>query len=442
MKQLRQYQLQLINNVRQAYLQGYKSPCIVSPCGSGKSVMISEIAKKATFKKNRVLFLVHRKELKEQIADTFSWWGVDMDYVEVGMVQTVVRRLEKTIKPNLIITDENHHSLASSYRKIYDYFPNARLVGFTATPIRLNGGGLGDVNDKLIIGPTVAELIEWGNLAPFKYYAPEIVDTSKLKIRRGEYVSSDIEDLFQNKAIWGDVVKHYKKLSDGKQAICYCSSIKQSKRMAKEFNDNGIAAKHIDGETPKAEREAAIEYFRQGKIMVLCNVDLISEGFDVPDCNTAILLRPTQSLSLYIQQAMRPMRPKEGKTAIIIDHVGNVGRFGTPDMDREWSLEPKKGSNTTVQEENPVKQCMECFYTVLRTTTICPECGYEFGREEKEVEEIESELVEVGSFEGFTTDYREPEDCKSMGELYQLAKNKGYKPGWAYYQGKLMGFIK
>lgn len=442
MKQLRLYQINLINNVRQAYLQGYKSPCIVSPCGSGKSVMVAEIAKKTAAKKNRVLFLIHRKELSEQIADTFKWWGVDMDYVEVGMVQTVVRRLEKTIKPNLIITDENHHSLASSYRKIYDYFPNARLVGFTATPIRLNGGGLGDVNDKLIIGPTVTELIEWGNLAPFKYYAPEIIDTSKLKIKRGEYVQSDIEDLFQNKAIWGDVVKHYKKLSDGKQAICYCSSIKQSKRMAEEFNQAGIVAKHIDGETPKAEREAAIEYFRQGKIMILCNVDLISEGFDVPDCNTAILLRPTQSLSLYIQQSMRPMRYKEGKTAIIIDHVGNVGRFGTPDIDREWSLEPKKGSNSTVKEENPVKQCMECFYTVLRTATICPECGYEFGREEKEVEQVESELVEINSFSGFTTDYRKPEDCKNMAELYQLAKNKNYKPGWAYHQGKLMGFIK
>jgi len=423
-------------------LQGYKSPCIVSPCGSGKSVMIAEIAKKTILKKNRVLFLVHRKELKEQIADTFNWWGVNTDYVEIGMVQTIVRRLEKTIIPNLIITDENHHSLASSYRKIYDCFPSARRVGFTATPVRLNGGGLGDVNDVLIEGPTVTELIEWGNLAPFKYYAPEIIDTSKLKIRRGEYVASDIEDLFQSKAIWGDVVKHYKKLSDGKQAICYCSSIKQSKRMAKEFNDNGIVAKHIDGETPKAEREVAIEYFRQGNIMILCNVDLISEGFDVPDCNTAILLRPTQSLSLYIQQAMRPMRYKEGKTAIIIDHVGNVGRFGTPDMERDWSLEPKKGSNTTVKEENPVKQCMECFYTVKRNTIVCPECGYEFKAEEKEVQQVESELVEVGSFQGFTTDYREPKDCKNMGELYQLAKNKGYKPGWAYYQGKLMGFIK
>ncbi|WP_222704688.1 DEAD/DEAH box helicase [Anaerosalibacter massiliensis] len=443
MKELRPYQKDLLNKTRQAYLQGYKSPCIVSPCGSGKTVIMGEMARKAAEKKNRVLFLVHRKELKDQTIDTLKWWGVDMNYIEVGMVQTIVRRLEKTIPPKLIITDENHHSLAKSYKKVYDYFPNARLVGFTATPVRLNGGGLGEVNDILIEGPTVTELIEWGNLAPFKYYAPEVIDTSKLKIRRGEYVAKDVEDLFQSRAIWGDVISHYKKLSPGEQAICYCSSIKQSKEMAEQFNKVGIKARHIDGETPKPEREAVIEYFRQGKILIICNVDLISEGFDVPDCNTAILLRPTQSLGLFIQQSMRPMRYKPGKTAIIIDHVGNVGRFGTPDMEREWKLDPKKGSNNTkVEEENPVKQCPECFYTVERSTEICPECGYKFGQEEKEVEQVESELVEIGSFDGFTTDYREPKDCKNMGELYSLAKNKGYKPGWAYYQGKMMGFIK
>lgn len=438
-KELRQYQKDLLNRTRQAYLQGYKSPCIVAPCGSGKTVIMSEMAKKAAEKGNRTLFLVHRKELKEQTLNTLEWWGADLDYIEVGMVQTIFRRLEKTIPPNLIITDENHHSLAKSYRKIYNYFPKAKLVGFTATPVRLNGGGLGEINDVLIQGPTVNQLVEWGNLASFKYYAPEIVDTSKLKIRRGEYVASDIDQLFQNKAIWGDVIKHYKKLSDGKQAICYCSSIRQSKEMAEQFNQAGIKARHIDGDTPKAEREAVIEYFRQGEIMVLCNVDLISEGFDVPDCTTAILLRPTQSLGLYIQQAMRPMRYKPGKTAIIIDHVGNVGRFGTPDVEREWKLDPRKEANR-VKEIEPVKQCPECFYTVKRNTTVCPECSYEFRQEEKEVEHVDSELVEVGSF-SFTTNYKKPEDCKNMKELYQLAKSRGYKPGWAYYQGKLRGFI-
>lgn len=443
MKQLRSYQKQLINEVRQAYLQGYKSPCIVSPCGSGKSIMIAEIAKKATSKGNRVLFLVHRKELKEQIAETFRWWGVDMDLVEVGMVQTIVRRLEKTIKPNLIITDENHHALANSYKKIYEHFSNARMVGFTATPIRLNGGGLGNVNDKLIMGPTVTDLIEWGNLAPFKYYAPAIVDTSKLRVRRGEYVAKDVDSMFQNKAIWGDVIKHYRKLSDGKQAICYCSSVKQSIEMSEKFNEAGIVSKHIDGTTPKKEREIIIGKFRTGEVMILCNVDIVSEGFDIPDCNTSILLRPTKSLSLYIQQSMRCMRYKEGKTAIIIDHVGNVAEHSLPDTEHEWSLESKKKTKSEKAEE-PVKMCDECFFTVASKIRECPECGYEFKLEEREIEQQEGELIEVNALgdDGFTVDHREPKDCKDMSELAELARNRGYKNGWSFYQGKLLGLIK
>ena len=435
---LRPYQNKLIQEVRQAYAKGYKSPCIVSPCGSGKSVVIAQIAKMAASKKNKILFLVHRKELIEQIENTFTNWGVDMDYVQLGMVQTIVRQLSKTDKPDLIITDENHHSLANSYKKIYQYFDDVKLIGFTATPIRLNGGGLGEVNDTLILGPTVKELIEWGNLSPFKYYAPVIVDTSKLKIKRGEYDSKAIDEMFQNKAIWGDVIKHYRKLSEGKQAICYCSGINHSKEMAEQFKLDGINAEHIDGETPKTERARIIEDFRKGKIMVLCNVDLISEGFDLSDCTTVILLRPTQSLSLYIQQSMRGMRYKPNKTAIIIDHVGNVGRFGTPDIDRTWSLEPKKAANR-VMEENAVKQCPSCFYTVESSASVCVECGHEF-RQIKEIEQVESELVEVGSID-FVVDHREPEDCNTMAELYELARNRGYKNGWAYYKGKAMGLI-
>ena len=154
---LRNYQEELLNRTRKAYVEGYRSPCIVSPCGSGKSVIIAEMIKQASYKKNHTLFLVHRKELKEQIKETLVWWGVDLDYVELGMVQTIVRRLEKTKVPDLIVTDENHHAPAASYKKIYEHFPNSMLVGFTATPIRLNGGGLGEINDVLIEGPSVKD---------------------------------------------------------------------------------------------------------------------------------------------------------------------------------------------------------------------------------------------------------------------------------------------
>ena len=198
------------------------------------------------------------------------------------------------------MTDENHHYLAARYRKIYDRLPDVLRVGVTATPVRLNGDGLGDVNDKLIIGVSAKWLIENNCLAPYEYYAPDVADLTGLHTKMGEYVTADVEKAMIKKAVFGDVISYYKRLADGRKAICYCASIKHSKAMAETFSAAGIPAAHIDGETPPAERARIIADFRSGKVTVLCNVDLISEGFDVPDCECAILLRPTQSLTLYI----------------------------------------------------------------------------------------------------------------------------------------------
>lgn len=439
---LRPYQNKLLDQTRQAYRKGFRRPCIVAPCGAGKSIIVAEMARSATEKGNRILFIVHRNELCEQIKETFKWWGVNMDLCKIAMVQTVTRHLDKEDKPDLIITDENHHCEAKSYRRIYDKWPDVLGVGVTATPIRLSGGGLGEVNDELIIGPSVSELIEWGNLSPFKYYAPKIVDTSKLKVRAGEYVKADIEEMFNKKMIWGDVIKHYKKLSNGK-AICYCSSVNQSKEMALEFCKAGIPAKHIDAKTHKISRKEAINQFRKGIIKILCNVDLISEGFDVPDCDTAILLRPTKSLGLFIQQSMRCMRWQENKTAVIIDHVGNVNRFGTPDVKHEWSLVPKK-KNLNIGDV-AIKECMECYRVVPSATKECPYCGFIFRTEKAAEDPIidkSAELIEIEGMGGFTVDYRKPSDCKNMKELYNLADNLGYKRGWAWHKGKALGLIR
>ncbi|MBC2263717.1 DEAD/DEAH box helicase family protein [Listeria booriae] len=410
--------------------------------GAGKSVILSEIIRMTTHNKNNVLFLVHRKELIDQIRNTLQSNDVDMDFVTLGMVQTIVRRLDKTVTPSLIIIDESHHVLANSYKKIIAHFSTALVVGFTATPVRLSGGGLGDINDILIEKVTAKWLIENNFLSPYKYYAPEIVHTDALNIKRtGEFDMSSLDDQFNTRMIWGDVIRHYQKLADGEQAILYASSIYQSEKMAASFNSVGIYASHIDGKTPKTIRDDIIKRFREGDIKVLCNLDLIGEGFDVPDCSTVIMLRPTQSLSLYIQQSMRGMRYRPGKTSIIIDHVGNVTRFGLPDMERTWSLEPKKGSNAT-KAEAPVKICKECFMTVSQTAKKCEHCGTEFKVEIKAVEVDEAaELKEVKEF-NIKIVCHKPEDCQDMHDLYAYAESKGYKRGWAYHRGKSMGFIK
>lgn len=440
---LRPYQIELIEKVRDAYRHGARAPCIVLPCGGGKSVIVADIAKSATAKGNQVLFLVHRKELVEQIKKTFEWWGVDMNRCDVMMVQTASRRISQLPAPDLIITDENHHSKASTYRKIYDAFPNVKRIGVTATPIRLDGSGLNDVNDALVVGVSAKWLIENNFLSPYTYYAPTVADMNGIKIQRGEFEVKSAENVLFNRTVFGDVTGHYRRLADGKQAICYCVSVNHSTAMAEEFRSSGISAVHIDGKTPKAERQRIIEDFRNGKIKILCNVDLISEGFDVPDCECAILLRPTKSLTLYIQQAMRCMRYKPGKTAVIIDHVGNYARFGMPDAERRWTLESKPEKNRQ-QAESEVKvlQCPECFYTFQPEddVKICPSCGYAFPKKERTIDIKDN--AELKNITGFVLEYDDSADqCRNYNDLVKYAKRKGYKPGWAYYQAKQRGFL-
>lgn len=378
----------------------------------------------------------------DQIQNTLEVSGVDMKHVTLGMVQTIVRRLDHTPQPELIVIDESHHILANSYKKIIEYFHEARVIGFTATPVRINGGGLGDINDTLIEKVNVKWLIENQFLASYKYYAPEIVQTETLNVKRtGEFDMTSLDDQFNKRMIWGDVIKHYQKLANGEQAILYASSIYQSEKMAASFNALGIPSAHIDGKTPKPIRDDIIKRFREGEIKVLCNLDLIGEGFDVPDCSTVIMLRPTQSLSLYIQQSMRGMRYQTGKTAIIIDHVGNVKRFGLPDMERTWSLAPHKGSNTT-KAGAPVKICKECFMTVSQTAKKCEHCGHEFKVEVKTIQIDEGAELQEITEAVFKVNYSSPAECKNMKELYEYAKEHNYKNGWAFHQGKVRGFIK
>lgn len=435
---LRDYQQKAIVDIKKAWTDKYKAPCLVAPCGAGKSLIVAELARLTTKNRNQVLFIVHRQELVEQIETTFKNWGVDRKYCQVGMVQTITRRLKKTKEPKLIIVDESHHILANSYKRILEYFPDAYKIGVTATPIRLNGSGLGEVNDILVESVSCKWLIENNFLAPFDYYAPPIADLSGIKINRGEFVVGESEEKLNKPAICGDVIKYYKELANNKKAICYCVSVSHSKAMAEVFKNEGIKAAHIDGDTPKPERREIVDKFRSGEIKILCNVDLISEGFDVPDCEVAILLRPTQSLTLYIQQSMRCMRYMENKKAIIIDHVGNAFRFGLPDMDREWSLEEVK--KTKKREENIVKvrQCPECFFT-HEPSNICPMCEFVYPIKERTVEEIkDAALVKITEI---VLDYQTVDDCSSMSELYAFAKKKGYKPGYAFMQGKRMGLI-
>lgn len=439
--------MKLVEQAREELKKGNKSCLLVSPAGSGKSVVIAEIARLTTLKGGRVMFMVHRQELINQIIGSFKANSVDLKLCTVMTVGKIRNRLDKLPRPNLIITDETHHSLAKTYRDIYDYYANVPRLGFSATPWRLNGKGLGDVYDAMIEGPDVQWLIDNHYLAPFDYYSVNLIDESKLsKSSTGDYSNKSIDEAVGH-TIYGDVIKTYRDKVDGQQAIVYAHSIAFSKQIAQQFRDAGINAAHCDSKTPQRERDKIMTDFKKGTLKVLSNCDLISEGYNVPDCSCVIMIRPTESLVLFIQQSMRCMRFKPGKQATIIDHVANYTRFGLPNTPHKWTLkdrEKKKKTNTAV--DTPIKQCAFCFAVIPAQSKSCPLCGHEVEVVQTEIKVDETARIEkIESNFRLQADYivtKKISELKSYEELKAYAKARGYKQGWIYFQAKNKGLIK
>lgn len=426
--ELRPYQTEAITKIRDS-LRTHKSVVFTIGCGAGKSVLAGSIAKSATDKGNRVLFLVHRAELCEQIADTFyNLCGVDPVLCKIMMIQTARRRLKTLTAPTLIIVDEAH-TFNNAYEKVFQLFPDAYKIGFTATPCRLNQGGLGNLFEDIQTGVSTRWLIDNHYLSDYRYFSFPIVDTSGLHTRAGEFVQEEVNALMENKAVYSGAVEQYLKLTPGKKAMVYCSSIKASKEIVKEFTDNGISAAHVDGSTPKAERERIVEEYRQGKITVVSNVDLFGVGFDDKDIEVTVLLRPTQSLALAVQQNMRCMRYKEGKTAIILDCCGNAARHGLPDDEREWTLETRKKQETTVK----IRECENCYAVYPPTMQKCPYCGHVATKEiqRKDKKQVTVDLVELKRQDDIRNKKYSELDAKTWADVEEIRKARGYKIQWA-----------
>ncbi len=386
------------------------------------------IAKASNAKGNRVLFLVHRQELCEQIKNTFTVCGVDWELCDVFMVQTASRRLDKLLKPDLIITDEAHHSTAKTYKKIYNAFPDSVRLGFTATPIRLNKGGLGEVYSDLITSVSTKWLIDNGYLSPYRYYSVKLADTSGLHTRAGEFKADEVAALMENKTIYGETVKQWERIAKDAKTIVYCSSVESSKETAQQFQDAGYTSESLDGAQTKKHRAEMVEAFRRGDVRILCNCELFGEGLDVPDCECVVLLRPTQSLTLHIQQSMRSMRYMPGKTAIIIDHVGNCYRHGLPDDDRTWSLEPKHKQENTVK----IRECPECYAVYSPVEKKCPVCGAEPVHEIRTVNRktVDIDLIELTRRETIKNTKLSSAELKTWEDVVDFQKIKGYKFAW------------
>jgi len=429
---LRKYQQDLIDKLKNKIKDGNKNVCVVVGCGAGKSVVAGYLASKLTNKSKRVLFLVHRKELLQQIKHTFALCGVNLSLCDFYMVQTASRRLETILEPDTIIVDECHHASSKTYRSILEKFSKSIVIGFTATPVRMKEGGLGDVFDTIVEGVTTEWLIKNKYLAHYRYFSVELANASKLNIRGGDYRKEQLSDLMEKSKIYGDTLSNWERIAKNKKTIIYCSSIKSSIETVEKFKEAGYKAEHLDGSTSNKQREEVMNRFRNGEITVLSNNELFGEGLDVPDCECVILLRPTKSLSLYIQQSMRSMRVdknNKNKVAIIIDHVKNIYEFGFPDENREWSLKAKKHKKVC---EVPIKQCIKCLHVMSNLKRQCEFCGYEIVSEQRyELEKIDMELKQLKRSDILKDKHHDfYKTLQTFSQLVEFQKEKKYKFGW------------
>lgn len=434
--QLRQYQSYSICSLRKAFTIN-KRVLFVLATGGGKTAIFTAIAEAST---KRVLVLAHRKELIEQISERLGishgivMASVKPNYskrIQVGSVQSVVKRLDK-LCPEFIIVDEAHHAVAGQYEKITEAYPDAYILGVTATPCRLDGKGLGKAFDFMVQGPSMNELIKLGYLCTARVYASE-QDLRKIKTLGGDYNKKDLEDMFLKSKITGEAVQTWKRYANEKQTIVFCVSIKHALEVASTFQSYGHNAEVISSNNTKDEREAILSRFKAQQTKLLVSVDIISEGFDVPSCEAVILLRPTKSLALYLQQVGRGLRTFEGKQhAIILDHAGNCFRHGLPTETREWELTTEK-VKAAQQGGWALRQCKMCYAVFSTLMDKCPECGHINAPVKKQTKMVAGELVAIEEVELKKKEARkELAGPKTLEDWKAIAKKRGYKMGWAY----------
>jgi superfamily II DNA or RNA helicase len=366
--------------------------------------------------------------------------------VIVAMVQSLASKISRIVEPDMLIIDEAHHATAGTYRKIAAAWPNARVLGVTATPQRTDGKGLDETFDKMVFGPSPSALIADGYLSRMRYLAlPQTVDLSGVASRSGDYALEQLASAMDQRRITGDAEAHYRKHLAGRPAIAFCATVAHAEHVAEQFAEAGWNAASVDGSMAPDERARRIAAIGNGGLNVLTSCEIVSEGTDIPSVAGAILLRPTQSLIVYLQQVGRVLRPKpDGSVAVILDHVGNVFRHGMPDSEREWSLAgiPKK------DKPPAVRQCGEC-YAVFPPAAVCPECGAVLTNRASKtsvgqiLEATDDVLVEFdGTKESLIAAtapllrqaWQTGNGVEAQAIFRQVGKLRGYKPGWAFIQ--------
>lgn len=454
---LHDFQQKAIDDVTQAAANGHRRILLQSPTGSGKTVIAAQIIKHASSNGKKVLFLCHRREILRQTVDKLNKFGVDAGIiladveaddnifspVQVASIQTLYARAIRRNKiklpeADMIIVDECAHMFSSNtWQEIIELYPTSYILGLTATPINRTGKGMAGLMDVLVVGPSIPDLIKGGFLTPIKHYAPTVPDLRGIKIQQGDYNEKQLEKKMDTPTLIGDILQNWSRVCPNRKTIVFASGIAHSVHLAKGFNEIGVKAAHLDGSTPKPERDKIVAKFDGGKIQVLCNCAVLTEGVDIPSASALIFARPTRSLMLYLQVAGRILRPYEGKLdAIILDHSGAIYEHGRVDQEWQWRLEYGEKASTIktfmpkIPKESKSITCGNCKF-VYCGRLVCPECGWKPEIAGKPVETLDAWLQEIGAIE-------KPKEILSQAQWWRMFKSyallKNYKIGWAYHK--------
>lgn len=460
---LRDYQEKAIKQLYDRWRNGDQHLMLQLPTAAGKTVTFGTIANDVINKGHQILVLAHRQELISQAADKVGTiTGVEPSIIKAGYqpnlksplqvasVQTLNKRLHLPLFPKLIIIDEAHHCTSNSYVKILEHYNQARRLGVTATPTRLSGEGFEGLFDFMVVGPSVKDLIAQGYLSKFKLYAdPSPMVTKGCKTQGGDYKTKDVAKANDALTLSGNLVKSYQKHCPGKRCIVFAVNVQHSIQIAKRYNEAGIPAAHLDGTTPEQIRQDTIDAFSRGELLVLSNVGLFDEGFDLPALDAVQIAKPTKSLTRWLQMVGRVLRTSpEKEYSVILDHTLNFAIHGLPTREREWTL---KGVE---QVQEPIK--------------ICKETGEVVPNPEKEltgIEEIDVHLIEVEEEEevkhkewlevfdkivafqnecGYDNYWllKKLEKLRPPMAIWQIyAELVGYKRGWAFYKSRDQGRV-
>ena len=463
---LRPYQDDVVDEFERKVAEGVRRIIIVAPTGAGKTVIAAEIIKRAAAKYQRVLFLAHRDELLTQPRDKLKNFfdiiagiikaGRDKDarpqaLVQVAGVQTLYWRCVRTNRMELpaadiVFVDECHHVRAMTYQKIIEAYPDAIIVGLTATPCRGDGRGLGNIFEVIIDCPQIPELIKHDPpyLVPVKIFAPPPPDLRGVQVMStGDYNTDELSARMD--PLVGDFVEHWLRHAQRRRTIAFAVDVPHSVDITNELIKSGVRAEHVDGTTPQGDREAILGRLASGETEVVSNCMILTEGFDLPDIGCIALVRPTRSLGLFRQMIGRGLRPADGKSdVIILDHSGGVYRHGRPDDVIAWTLDiDRRATNTTHDARiaktgsDPFCECKACGHLRMKGMA-CDNCGWEPKPPARAVEYIDADLVELGSAGTPLETDRIAFFCELRGHQRTARKKDGspYHPKWAACQFK------